>query len=408
MKISMSSLIVSLLLASSAATAAAPLQLMAARSSDLVPSRLQATTPARSAIADLDRQPVSMSWAIDAKQALDARPVPFTRQSREYWSDASADQLQQGFALSTSANGALIRLSPHAGNAQVIDASTLLFRANGRLYTASDAVRSAADQDALRAAGMDVPSGSVVVKLADTLGSGRIELIAPGAAGSYLVHVFEPASKIVMSLRAERDTVLSGEPLRIVTTIEGASLDRVDGLLSAPDGFSQDVSFVRQRDGSYQALVRPDPAHAGGFGLWEIHAFGNAANRTFAVPRDARTAFAVSVASARLSGTIQRPAGLARDSALRLSIGVEAATASRYQLAGTLYGSRSDGSLAPLAVAHSAAWLEAGTAAITLSFDQQTLGESQLRAPYEIRDLRLINQADMSLVERRERAARID
>jgi len=43
-----------------------------------------------------------------------------------------------------------------------------------------------------------------------------------------------------------------------------------------------------------------------------------------------------------------------------------------------------------------------------LSFDQQTLGESQLRAPYEIRDLRLINQADMSLVERRERAARID
>ncbi|HQV73293.1 MAG TPA: DUF4785 family protein [Dokdonella sp.] len=408
MKISMSSLIVSLLLAGSAATAATPLQLIAPRSSDLVPSRLQATTPARSAIADLDRQPVSMSWALDAKQALDARPVPFTRQSREYWIDASADQLQQGFALSTSANGALIRLSPHADNAQVIDASTLLFRANGRLYTASDAVRSAADQDALRAAGMDVPSGSVVVKLADTLGSGRIELIAPDAAGSYLVHVFEPASKIVMSLQAERDTVLAGDRVRIVTAIEGATLDRVEGLLSAPDGSSQDVSFLRQGNGSYAALVRPDPAHAGGFGLWEVHAFGNVSNRGLSVPRDARTAFAVSVASARLSGSIERAPGIAKDPALKLVIGVEAATASRYQLAGTLYGSRSDGSLAPLAIAHSAAWLEAGTAAITLTFDGQSLGNSLLRAPYEIRDLRLINQADMSLVERRERAARID
>lgn len=408
MKILSSSLIVSLLLTSASAMAAPPGHLITARSTDLVPERLQTTTLAKSASADLDHQALAMSWAIDPAQALAARPTPFVQMSREYWVDASADQLQQGLALSTSANGALIRLSPHAGNTSVIDASTLSFRANGKLYTANDAVHSAADQDALRAAGMDVPTGSVVVKLADTLGSGRIEMIAPTAAGSYLVHVFEPASEVIMSLQAERDTVIAGESVRIVTAIKGATLDRVDGLLSAPDGFNQDVSFSRQRDGSYAADVRPDADHAGGFGLWEVHAFGNASNRQISVPRDARSAFAVSVASARLTGAITRSAGIAKDRGLSLSVGVEAVMASRYQLAGTLYGTRSDGSLVPAAVAHSAAWLEAGTAAISLSFDGPSLAESRLTAPYELRDLRLINQADMSLIERRERAVRID
>jgi hypothetical protein len=407
MKISMSSLIVSLLLAGSAATAATPLQLIAARSSDLVPSRLQATTPARSAIADLDRQPVSMSWALDAKQALDARPVPFTRQSREYWSDASADQLQQGFALSTSANGALIRLSPHADNAQVIDASTLLFRANGRLYTASDAVRSAADQDALRAAGMDVPSGSVVVKLADTLGSGRIELIAPDAAGSYLVHVFEPASKIVMSLQAERDTVLAGDRVRIVTAIEGATLDRVEGLLSAPDGSSQDVSFLRQGNGNYAALVRPDPAHAGGLPV------GNPRLRQCReshVRRATRCPHGIRGERRQRTPERDHPTTGRPGQGFRIAAVDRRRGGNGQSLPACRHAVWQPQRWFPGTAGrcHSAAWLEAGTAAITLSFDQQTLGESQLRAPYEIRDLRLINQADMSLVERRERAARID
>lgn len=408
MKIHLSSLIVALLLVCSPATAASPLQLNTARSTDLVPDRLQTTTLAKSALANLDRQPVSMSWAIDSSQALDTRPTPFVQQSREYWIDANADQLHQGLALSTSANGAVIRMSPHAGNTSVIDASSLSIRANGKSYTSSEAVRSAADQDALRAAGMDVPAGSVVVKLADALGSGHIELIAPTAAGSYLIHVFEPASEVVMSLQAERDTVLAGDWVRITAAIAGATLDRADGLLSAPDGYSQAVSFLRQRDGSYVANVRPDASHAGGFGLWEIHAFGNASNRQVSVPRDARSAFAVSVATARLSGSIEKQAGLSRDGGMTLAIGVFAESASRYQLAATLYGTRIDGSLAPAAVAHSAVWLDAGAGDISLRFDAASLQGTALRAPYELRDLRLINQADMSLLERRERAAHID
>lgn len=409
MKIHLSSLIVSLLLVSASAHAIDhSASLLSASTNDQVPHTLQATTLAKSAIASLERRPVSMSWAIDPAQALESRPTVFIQQSREYWIDASEDELHAGLALSTSANGALIRLSPHAGNTSVIDVATLSFRANGKLYANTDAVHTAADEDELRAAGMDAPAGSLVVKLNDSLGSGRIEMIAPTASGRYLVHVFEPASTVVMSLQAERDTVLAGDSLRINAGISGANLDRVEGLLSAPDGHTQEVAFLRQGDGSYSANVRPDSSHAGGFGLWEIHAFGNAANRQISVPRDARSAFAVSVATARLSGSMERVNGPAKDKGLTLAIGVQSVLASRYQLAATLYGTRADGSLAPAAVGHSAAWLEAGSANINLSFDARSLTDSALTAPYELRDLRLINQADMSLLERRERAAAIN
>ncbi len=409
MKINLSSLIVSLLLVSASAHASdRSANLLSASASDQVPHVLQAATLAKAGIATLERRPVSMSWAIDPAQVLKSRPTAFIQQSREYWIDASADELHAGLALSTSANGALIRLSPHAGNTSVIDAGSLSFRANGKLYANTDAVHSAADEDELRAAGMDAPAGSLVVKLNDSLGSGRIEMIVSNASGRYLVHVFEPASAVVMSLQAERDTVLAGDSVRIDAAISGATLDRVEGLLSAPDGHTQAVAFLRQRDGSYSANVRPDPAHAGGFGLWEIHAFGNASNRQVSVPRDARSAFAVSVATASLSGSIEQIRGASRDGSLTLAIGVRSVLASRYQLAATLYGTRADGSLAPAAVGHSAAWLEAGSATINLSFDARSLADSGLAAPYELRDLRLINQADMSLIERRERAATIN
>ena len=317
-----------------------------------------------------------------------------------------SDQLRQGLALSTSARGAVIRLSPHAGTAGTLDPATLGVRAGGRIYTSADALRSTADEESLRAAGMQVPQGSVVVRLADSIDAGVIELIAATAQGDYLVHVFEPSSAVVLHIQADRDTVLSGQTLAFRARVEGgARLDRLAGLLSSPEGYSQDVSFVRKPDGSFVARVRPDPAHAGGYGLWEIHAYGQASNGRISVARDARNAFAVSVPSARLAGSIERLALSASDTDLNLRVGIEVAAASRYQLAGVLYGTRSDGSLAPAVVAHSAAWLEPGSAAIDLQFDSAALRQANVVAPFELRDLRLINQADMSLIERRERAA---
>lgn len=406
MKIKSSLLIVALVLGGNVLAADPSRTMLAAAANDLVPTSLQSAAKSLPGSVTLDHQPSTMSWALDPDAALDARPTPFVKQSREYWIDANADDLQRGLNLATSANGALIRMSPHAGNGGLLDPASLLIRSGGKLHSAGTAFATVADEAALRAAGMDVPQGSVVVKLTDAVGSGQLQLLVPSASGSYLVHVFEPQSAIVLSLGATRDTVLAGQALLVRASVEGgANLNQLSGMLSSASGHVQNFRFNRQADGSWLGRVVPDAAHAGGFGLWEVHAFGQASTSKVSVPRDARTAVAVSRATARLDGSIQKLAQSSRAGDMTLRIGVQAAAASRYQLAAVLYGTDSRGQRVPVAAAHSAAWLNAGTGNIDLAFDAASLSASGVGAPYELRDLRLINQADMSLLERRERAA---
>jgi len=383
------------------ASAADALRLLARSANDQVPTALRAPAPGKLATAHLDRSPVAVSWTLDAAQALDARPQPFTSESREYWVDANEAEMQAGLPLVLSAPGAVIRISPHGKIRPTITASDVQLSVGGRRLDNASALRGLASEDELRAAGMDAPQGSVALRLADTVPTGALRLALPTAQGSYLVHVYEPASALVLKLGAEHDSIVGAETVRIHASLAGATMQRIGGMISAPDGANQDITFARQVDGSYLASVVPDIAHAGDPGLWEVHAFA-VSNGKLAVPRDARTAFAVNVPVARLDGTVTRNDG-ADKRELALRVGVETAMASRYQASAVLYGTGADGQLHPAAIAQSAAWLERGKTSLNLRYDASSLATA-LGAPWELRDLRLVNQADMGLLERRERA----
>lgn len=386
-------------------TAAADLRLNAPAATDQVPTRLTATKDDRAAA--LDRTPVQVSWALDPADALADRPVPFVQESREYWLNASQAELQRGVALPTTAEAALIRISPHGNNSSRLGIDDLVISGNGRQLSGREATQSVADEAALRAAGMDVSDGTIIARLAAGVGKGNLRLSAPAARGDYLIHVFEPASSTVLRLGAARDTVVAGQSVRISASLLGAKASAAKGMLTAPDGHSQAFELSLQADGSWQADVVPDAAHASGPALWEVHAFASGGDSRAPVLRDAKTALAVSRASARLSGEARTALDGARSKGLSVNVGVEAASASRYQLAGVLYGTDASGVRRPAAYAQSAAWLAAGTGTLTLTFDTQALAGSKLSGPYDLRDLRLSDQADMSVIERRERALEI-
>lgn len=377
--------------------ASQPLSLLPPTADDLVPSRLHTATPP----AGLDHAPATASWALDPNRPLAARPRPFVAASRAYWVDADESQLQSGIALALSAPGAVIRISPHGGNAgATLAAGDLRFSIDGQPMDAAQAIRAIADEEQLRAAGLDAPRGSLAVRLTEAVGARTLVLAAPTARGRYLVHVFEPNSSIVLHLGASRDGISADQAMRLRASLDGATIAQVAGVAIAPDGHRQDIDFVRQADGSYIADFTPDAAHAAGPGVWEAHAF-TASTAPNALPRDAKSAFAVSLPVARFDGTAER-IGTARD-ATSVRFGIEAAAASRYGISGTLYGSGADGALHPVAIAHAAAWLDAGPGALVLRFSAASMG-SATHAPWEIRDLRLVNQADLGLLERRERA----
>jgi hypothetical protein len=381
---------------------AASQALLKAGDNDQVPATLL-DTPGKNAASMLERMPLQTSHAIDSRQVLDS-PAPYVAQSREYWSEIGETELHAGAKIVTTAPGALVRLSPLDGAGAALDPAGISLRAHGSSMRADAASSAIADTRALRAAGMDVPAGTLVLRLAPMLGSGSMEISAPHAHGRYLMHVFDPDSTLVLGFRADRDTVLVGTTITFHTTLAGAGLQIASGLVAAPDGYSADLNFTRDADGSFSAPFTPDAAHAVGPQLWEAHVFAAADAAGASIPRDAKTAFAVSAPTARFSGAAQSSVDAA---GMHMRFDVDTGSASRYQIDGVLYATASDGHLRPIALAQSASWLDAGHGSIELHFDTDAISANGMHAPFELRDLRLIDQATMAVIERRAQALAI-
>ncbi len=381
------------LLAAVADAAAADRPMLPATAADQVPAAL-AVLPAPKAAAE--RAPLYFSWALDPRMALAADPRPAALESREYWQETDGASLQRGLDVTTSAPGALIRVSPVAGAAKVPAEAVRLSRAGAPVAAAR---RTGAEQ--LQAAGLAVGPGVAAVQLAADAAPGRYSVQVPQASGRYLVHVFEPRSDVRLSAALDRDHALAGGRRQIeVDLLRGDTRLKAQGgaLLVAPSGRSWPLALKPGRDGRLRADVAL-PREAGNepAGLWEVQVFAGDGE----VQRDLRTALAVAQPTARLDGAY------AFDPA-RLSFGLplRAASPGRYELRGTLYATGPDRSLRPVAVAHSAQWLDGGAARIELRFDRAQLPQGY-GAPFELRQLELNDQSRLAPVERRQRVARI-
>jgi hypothetical protein len=382
-----------------ALSATAAPALLAPGAHDQIPAALVRNQVA--ATAALDRTAVHVAHAVDATQVIDAAPQPYRARSREFWTEVGENELRDGIKITVTAPGALIRLSPHGGSAAALDPAGILIRRGSNTWRADQASSAVADTAALRQAGMDVPDGTLALRLSSAFDRGALEIAAPHAQGRYLVHVFDAASAIELQFAADRDTVLAGSTLSFRAAIDGRPLQHASGLVTAPDGYTADLSFTRNVDGSFSAKFTPDAAHTNSPQLWEAHVFTAASIGNLSVLRDAKTAFAVSAPTARFSGAAQTRID---SDGVQATLTLDATIASRYQVSGVLYGTDANGDLRPLALGQSASWLDAGGGSIDLSFDADLIAASGLHAPFELRDLRLLDQANMSVIERRARA----
>jgi hypothetical protein len=357
---------------------------------DQVPQRLAVVAAPSGTI---ERKPLSFSWALDPSADLHASE-PFLARSREYWMTVDGTELQRGLALQTSAPGALIRVSPGKGAAN-LRAEDFSVSLGGRQV----GIARIADDQALRQAGMAASSGTQVLRLGVDSGPGRTLLRAANARGSYVVHVFEPNSDRLLFARASRNHALAGDTMRV--SIGGQSgahgvAIAAEALLVAPDGSSQPVAVRNARSGGQVAVFTLPSRGTVDKGLWELQVFA----QVDGVPRDARTAFAVALPTARFAGDYSADAR-----SLRVTLPVEAASPGRYEARGTLYATAPGGDLRPVSEAHAAAWMRAGKGALVLAFQRAHL-PAGYGAPFEVRDLELNDQGRMAPLESRERGLR--
>lgn len=391
--------------------------LLPPQANDMVPTTLVARTTAApaAAIASIaapqvhnERQSVSINWAIPHDTALQTQPQSLARSSREYWLDATADELRQGVSLPLSAPGALIRISPSDPVHGALTPEKVQLKLGRQSLAADQATSQLANATSMQAAGMSVPAASLVMRLKPELGSGMATLQASNASGRYVVHVFEPNSPFSVTARADRDDALLGQHVHLSVAMQNGSqarpLQSVGGFLRAPDGSTSTLDYRAQADGSYTADAIPTHASAMP-GLWEFHSFSvgddGAGNL---VHRDTTTVFSAAVPDARFDGNAETRR--ASNQGIDISIGVIAAGTSRYAVSGVLYGRDSDGRMVPAAYAQSAAWLPAGNGKLVLHYDAANL--HGVGAPYELHDLRLQDQPAIALIERRAMAMRFD
>lgn len=382
-----------------------------AMAADLTPKGLvtpRATHP--DLLAASARDAVQVSWAIQEQPSAQKAHLA---QSREYYVEASADELAKGIILPTTSPRALVRMQPRGATGPREDLaihpqSLELTDGAGRKFDSGNGMELLVGADKMAKADLPFAPGTSAFRLHKDVGAGPLKLRAPGLSGRerYLVNVVEPESPHLMSLQAESLNYLHGQEVVVAADLHSTdgsrhAPTRITGRLLSPGGRSFDVAFKPGKDGRLRATLPLDADEEAMPGLWELQAHASASIKGQQMMRSVRTAFPVALPTARLDGAsaLESTRG-----GLALKLGVETAAPGRYEVRGTLYGTV-NGALKAIGVAHSAQWIEGGNATIPLMFSAALLeGASE---PFEVRELTLLDQTRLGVLQRKEAGMRL-
>lgn len=418
-------LLATLLLA--AASLAQPIDrqfLLEPDSKDLTPNQLMAPSGA-SFTAQVQRVPVRFDRALSADEPIELRQVPHTARSKEFWREVDAAELANGVLIHTAGSSALIRINPAAGlqssnlgEREDLDPLRLAITSpKGKRHHDGEAMDLIVDSDRLQAAGAPFAEGTSAFRLKAELGAGSFSIQAQDldatSGGRYVIHVLDQASNLELDLQTHRSTYLQGETMRVSIRLghgdraSSFAIDELQARVVSPSGDAFDLPVRRLQNGAYRAKWTVDARGENAMGLWEVHVFAQAMVKGKRVERGARTAFGAALPSARLTGEAILDRGDRRERGMVVGFEIENVASTRYEIRGLLFGTDRTGELRPLAIAHSASWLDPGLSSLELVFEKELFAASELTAPYEIRNLQLVDQARMAVLQRQALALQI-
>ncbi|MDA8017849.1 MAG: DUF4785 family protein [Thermoanaerobaculia bacterium] len=353
----------------------------------------------------VSREDVAFTYAVRSDLALDLRPAPFEVASREYFTDVSGDDLRRGVPIYVTAENAVVRINPTSARDKAlptIEPSGLLIRSAAGSFDKGSGMSLLVEAAELEKAGVPFMEGTTAFRLAPSVGVGEIVLQAAAleSGGRYQIHVFDVESPYILGLRAGATDYLHGQTLeaaaRLGSSEKTLPLYGVEAYVTSPAGRAWRVE-IAPGEGGYLSVQLPlDARERHVDGLWELHVAARGSVDGLEVVRSARTAFGVHLPTAGLAGDVALTQGR---SGLRADFAVQVGSPGRYEVRGVLFGTDAAGVLRPVAMGHSASWL-AADGVVRLSFDRSLLDEAEVGAPFEIRDLRLLDQGRMGILHR--------
>lgn len=382
--------------------------LLPAADTDLVAGAPTSIAANKAMLPGVSRDAASFTFPIAADTQIASAPTPSETRSLEYFVEVDAAQLRSGATIYTTAPGALVRINPAAAEQRLgkaaglaLDPASLVIRtAAGDTFAAGEGTSLLVDAAQMKATGVPFAAGTTAFRLAPEVGVGAITVAAPGlrSDATYAIHVFDRESDAVLALKAASMDFFHGQDLRIDARFEDAAgafaADRLQGFVTAPSGDAWPVDLRQGVDG-IRAAMPLDAVRGAGPGLWELHMAARGDRDGLTVMRNASTAFAVHLPTAALTGKAE----IRLDQGLEIEIAVDVGTPGRYEVRGVIFGTDASGASVPFATTHSADWLEAdGT--LTLTVEPSLLREAGVRAPFEVQDLRLLDQGRMGVLHR--------
>jgi len=341
------------------------------------------------------QQAVSFNQSLLGQDELMFQNQGYLAQSKQFWLDVSGAELNKGVQLPLHSDTAVVRISPlETVNNKSWQPGQLSLTLNDQPIEPT--VLATAEQ--LKAAGMPLGNEAIGFKVQGLDDGGDLTLKLPGNAADagYIVHVLEPESQHELKLQTGQQQYASGADVVITANLmhhKQAKPAQVQGYVTRPNGEKlQDLAFQKNSDGGYQAVVAGMTGEPLLNGLWEVHIVSTGEHKGRPVLRDASTAFAVHMPTAQFNGQLSNVAQ-------KLSIGIETATPSRYEISGVLMGLNENQEKQAIALMMSAKWLEVGVDAIQLDLPVELMKQSGLTAPYSIEQVTLKNQSLMVPVQ---------
>ncbi|MEL7061251.1 MAG: DUF4785 domain-containing protein [Acidobacteriota bacterium] len=397
-------------IALTSAAFAAPAQLLAPSAQDLAGGQAVRVASPALELAPEQRGAVTYSFPVAADARVAPAPTPFLAESHEFFVEVSAETLRRGTPLHLTAPGAVVRVHPVGPLlSAAVDSTEFVLTSEVGRFAAGTGMETLADADAMAEAGVPFAAGTVAFRVAPEVGVGAVILSAPDlrARGTYQVHVFEPQSRIVLTLQTAKVDYLHGEELEVAATLRdgrtGFAASAIEAYVTSPAGRAWTLPLNAEGAGRYVGTLRLDAVEAAAPGLWEVHTAARGRVGGLEVARSERTSFGAHVPTATLSNQVDVTQARGR---VEVGFEVAVATPSRFEVRALLYGTDARGQLRPIASGHAADLLETdGT--LRLVFDRELIAASGLEAPFELRDLRLVDYGRLATLHRQAVALRI-
>ena len=369
----------------------------------------------------IEKETVHFSQRIASNKPISFKAKGYTSISDEYWFETTGKQLKAGVELAISTPGALVRLSgkqakgKYSTQTKGIDPNSVqLFKNNKKLSAPFS--QKVSQQEFATA---NIFPNSSAMKLNSKLGKGAFTLKVNDYLDDnqrYLVNVKEKNAEHKLHLSLAKQSYMQGQKISFTSQLKTTSTNkamltqgRPVAYIKTPSGERKPLNFT-ENGNQFQFTVPTNLTPAKRGQLFELHVETENNTKGLKVKRNAKVAFAVAQPTARIetvaklnydSITVSKD-----DAALQktlapsfVDINLQVASEGRYEVSAMIYGSTGKKLSVPFMLSRSAYYLTPGEHTVKLQLDTNIIKNSGLKAPYIVKNVRLMDQSRMALLQ---------